>query len=175
MNRKGFTMIELLASIGIIMLLASLILFGLNAARQRARSLEARRMSEQIQLAWSAYLADYHEFPFEGGGNSVTLESDIIMQTLRRRHEDDSSEVAEYRSYNRRGYTYFDIHHLSEGVRDPWGNFYQIAFDMNGNGTVTVPTEDGAEEQIRQSVAVWSMGRDGESGTRADVYSWRTD
>ncbi len=174
MKRSGFTMIELLASVGIIIVLASMILFGLNVARQRARTLEARSMSEQIQLAWEAYLADYQEFPFEGGGSTLQVESDIIMQTLRTRHSDDPPDVSEYRSYNRRGYTYFDIHHLSEGVRDPWGNFYQIALDMNNNGRVTVPADGGGQETIRQSVAVWSMGRDGESGTSADIRSWRS-
>lgn len=170
MKRKGFTLIELLAVIGIIALLASMILMGLNAARERARALEARNMSEQIQLAWSAYLADYHEFPF----SSSNQESDIIMQTLRGPHSDDPPEVSEYRDYNRRGYQYFDIHHLSQGVKDPWGNYYQIAFDLNDSGTVDVPTPDGGTESIRQSVAVWSMGNDGESGTPADVRSWRS-
>lgn len=169
MKRSGFTLIELLVSIGIMMLLAGLILSGLNVARQRARTLEARRAIEQIQLAWNAFLADYHQFPFEGSG-TVTLESDMNMLILRGGNRNDfTSDGQAYRDLNPKAINYFDIHPRSSGIKDPWDNYYQMAFAMNNSGTVDVHGET-----VRKSVAVWSMGPDGRSGTKDDVRGWRS-
>ncbi len=169
MKRNGFTLIEMLASIGIMMLLASLILVGLNAARRRARVLEAQQAISQIEMAWLAFLADHHEFPFSGSGTAI-VSSDRNMLILRGGSRSDfrQEDRAEYRDRNLRGTNYYDIHPYSEGVRDPWGNFYRMAFDVSGNGRVSV----GGEE-IRKSVVVWSRGPDGQDFTNDDIRSWR--
>jgi prepilin-type N-terminal cleavage/methylation domain-containing protein len=177
MRRGGFSLIELMAAVGIMLLLVSLILIALNVSRQRARMVGVRRDIEQIELAWGAYLADYHVFPFTGSGSTLTVDSDQRMLVLRGGRTSDytTPEAQAFRALNPKGIRYYDIHVLSQGVRDPWGNFYQIAFDINNTGTVDVPGPNGLQS-VRKSVAVWSMGPDGASGgdfSRDDITSWR--
>ncbi len=154
MKRSGFTLIELLVSIAIILLLAGLVLTGLNVARARAQSVRARNDINQIVAVWHAYLADYRIPPAgitETGPEFVTL--------MRGGNP----------TLNPRGLAYMDFHEDSQGMRDPWGNFYQFRF---AGQVPALP-----HGTVRDPVAVWSMGPDGssedEEHRRDDIHSWR--
>ncbi len=55
-------------------------------------------------------------------------------------------------------------------LRDPWGNEYHFAVDLNGSKTFRV-----GGNQIKGSFAVWSSGPNGrdELGSGDDVCSWK--
>ena len=156
MKRSGFTLVELLVTIGVIILLASLILTGLNVARARANSLRARNDINQIVTAWNAYLSDYRIPP-----SDMTETGPEFARLMRGGNPQD----------NPRRLTYMDFHEDSQGMVDPWGNRYQYAFA--GTDGVARPPHGN----IRAPVAVWSMGPDGSSEMPEDriddVYSWR--
>jgi type II secretory pathway pseudopilin PulG len=119
-GRRGFTLIEMLTVVGIIMVLAGLILAALNVARDRAKVLRARRDIAQLVTAWTVYLADYGQFPTLSG-NSVTngliVTGRDVVQILRGREN--------YNSQNPRRVTYMDFHVLTTQFPDPWGNLYR--------------------------------------------------
>ena len=65
---------------------------------------------------------------------------------------------------------------------DPWGQPYQVLVAVNYNGPITNPYIDDPDKQVRFGVIVWSVGKDGVFGRRADqdtktrpddVVSWR--
>ena len=62
-HKKGFTLLELLVVIGVIGVLSTIILVGLNSARQKAR--DAKRMQElrQVALALEMYYSIYEYYP----------------------------------------------------------------------------------------------------------------
>ncbi|TSC76749.1 MAG: hypothetical protein G01um101433_675 [Parcubacteria group bacterium Gr01-1014_33] len=61
--KKGFTLVELLVTISIISVLASVVLTSVNSARAKAR--DARRLSDlkQYQLALEFYYDKYNSYP----------------------------------------------------------------------------------------------------------------
>ena len=62
-NKKGFTILELLISVAIIAMLSAIILVGISSMRERSR--DARRMSDvsEIQKALNLYFTNHNTFP----------------------------------------------------------------------------------------------------------------
>ncbi|MCM8829700.1 MAG: type II secretion system GspH family protein [Candidatus Omnitrophica bacterium] len=58
----GFTLIELLIVIGIIAVLSSMLLPGLNKAREKAKQITCVNNLRQIGIAFTLYLSDYGDF-----------------------------------------------------------------------------------------------------------------
>lgn len=58
MNRKGFSLIELLVVMGIIAVLAALVTYNFNAARARARDLQRKNDVKTLQQALELYKND---------------------------------------------------------------------------------------------------------------------
>jgi len=69
MNKKGFTLVELLVAIAILGMLAALFVPALGSAREQARRAQCANNLRQIGMAWSLYLDDHNEtFPEQGTG-----------------------------------------------------------------------------------------------------------
>ena len=60
-SRRGFTIVEILVVLGIIVLLVGLIAVGLQAAGRSARKAKELNTGRQVGLAWSQYSATYEE------------------------------------------------------------------------------------------------------------------
>lgn len=153
---RGFTLIELLVTLAIILMLAGLILAGLSGMGTRARRAKARSQVGQISVAWTQYLQDYKCFPTPGGDELVEMGEDAI-------------EIL--RGVNPKGFTYLDFRTSTVAYNDPWHNPYQFLLDYALDNRVSDDVR-GIEE-LRLSVAVWSKGPDGDSGTDDDVTNWK--
>lgn len=62
-GRAGFTLIELLTVIGIMAILATLLMTGLSAAKQKARTVKCTSNLRQIALALNMYMDDWEKRP----------------------------------------------------------------------------------------------------------------
>ncbi len=167
--KRGFTLVEMLVVIGIMVILASLILTGLNVARYRARMTRARRDVAQLVTAWTAYYSDYSRFPvisaasrLNGLDAGLVVTGHDVVQILRGREN--------FGNQNRRRIPYMDFHQNTTVFLDPWGEPYRIVWDDDYDGVVSVP---GEPQSLRMSLVVWSAGEDGVDGTKDDVRSWR--
>ncbi len=69
--QKGFTLIEMIITIGILGVLASIILAIVNPLAQFQKSNDARRKSdlEQLQRALEQYYQDHGQYPHSSGSN----------------------------------------------------------------------------------------------------------
>jgi type II secretion system protein G len=125
---QGFTLIEILITIGIIGILAAGLISIINPAAQYQRTNDARRKSDlsQIQKALEAYYQDIGSYPASSnylivvrGGNSVTWGSAWLpyMGTL---PKDPRSPTREYVYYSTSdGQTYYIYASLERGSSDP--------------------------------------------------------
>jgi prepilin-type N-terminal cleavage/methylation domain-containing protein len=62
-SQAGFTLVELLVVVGIIVVLMSLLLTAVPAVKDAQRKLDARQTSSQIVAAVNAYYTEYAKFP----------------------------------------------------------------------------------------------------------------
>src|SRR4030095_15406592 len=62
-SKAGFTLVELLVVIGIIVILMSLLLTAIPAVKEASRKLEAKNTVNQITVAANAYYTEYAKFP----------------------------------------------------------------------------------------------------------------
>ncbi|MGA0173714.1 MAG: type II secretion system protein, partial [Phycisphaerales bacterium] len=60
-SRRGFTIVEILVVLGIIVLLVGLVAVGLQTAGRSARKAKELNTGRQVGLAWSQYSATYEE------------------------------------------------------------------------------------------------------------------
>jgi type II secretory pathway pseudopilin PulG len=157
----GFTLVEILVAMGIVMLLAALMLGGLTAAARKAKTTRARSDVAQIVAAWKAYYSDYKHFP-DVGGPTITEMGEEALEILRGEADNDS---------NPRRTEYMDFHLNTDEFLDPWKNRYRVVLDSAPyDGRVDIP---GHGSGLKFSAVSWSTGPDGESGTADDVCSWK--
>jgi len=71
-GRRGFTLLELMAAVAIVLVLASLLLPVLSKAREAARRTRCLSQLRQLGLAFTAYAAEFDDLlPHEDNGDTL--------------------------------------------------------------------------------------------------------
>ncbi|MCA9184910.1 MAG: type II secretion system protein [Pirellulaceae bacterium] len=81
-RRRGFTIVELLVTIGIIGLLVALLMPAIHAAREAARRAQCQSQLRQVGIAMQHYVDVHKEFPLAAQLPSVTPEKPSIVSVL---------------------------------------------------------------------------------------------
>lgn len=154
---EAFTIVEMLMVLGMIAILASLVLTGIQRVREQARKTKARHEVDQIVTTWNNYLQEYRHFPKSA---AITRMDSTALQILRGDivHADNPYRL-----------TFIEFKTNVTSFVDPWGTTYYVELDNDLDNKITVP---GAG-QIYRSVAAWSAGPDKISGNTDDVRSWQ--
>jgi prepilin-type N-terminal cleavage/methylation domain-containing protein len=187
-GRRAFTLIEMLVVIAIIGILASILLPVLATAKKRARITQAKVDAQNIASAISGYQSAYtlapvpkYPLPDDPTANpaedySFSVSNSWVISILM-----DVEVLANVgHARNPQRHQYLNAGSLKPGIttpgvssddysfRDPWGNPYIIAFDLNYDNAVEITAPDRAYNpypygRIPKSVLVWSKGPDGEA------------
>lgn len=122
--KKGFTLIEIITVISIIILLMSLLFPALNKAREQAKEQKARAMISSLEVAVNMYYTDSGKYP---------------------------DTLGELISPSEEGYgPYMDDEEYKDGnFIDPWGNPYQYTPKDNGY-IIKTTTPDGKEIKVER-------------------------
>lgn len=162
--RDGFTLMELLAVIGIIMLLSAVLFPAFSKAREMARRARARTDAKQTEIAFKALLSDYGSWSraqSEGGlplvvpgGGKQSIDKELVVFLA-----GGNSRKMPYMEFSS------SSTNASGQFADPWKSpFYMVI----GNREVTTPQAG----KLYRDVAVWSLGADLKEATKDDVASW---
>ncbi len=148
---QAFTLVELLAVMILIMILAGLIMSVGSAARRKAVETKAQVMIASLEVAISMYHTDTGEYP-----GDTTLYGDLTTDP----------GVAGWRG----SYMEFDRKDISgTQIVDPWGRAY-FYNGLETTAPITAPSNNS------NSFDLWSIGADGESTTAAekkdDITNW---
>ncbi len=137
---QGFTIVELLVVMAVILILAGLLVSGGTAARQRARVFSTQSMIASLETALAMYHTDFGAYP--PSGNSA------LVSNLATNVASDPAWKGPYMSFKER-----DLSGTIPGatVIDPWGNAYLY-------------TVSGTPQTYR----IWSCGPDGADDNGAD-------
>ena len=187
--RNGFSLIEILVTMAILLALVGLLIPALGFVKQRARVIEAKKDVTQIEAALNEYYATYRRWPpFIGDptGDSPPIRIAGEMAELLIDGVYDASN-------NPRRITFMNFKRLNESDSPitPWGNedltdttedndyYYWVIMDTDFNNVI-----EGCEcipsiltplsNDVRRSVVAWTVNPNAESGEEAYIIgSWK--
>ena len=137
-QKKGFSLIELLVVIGILLILAAGVTSGVNLAKEHASKTKAKAMVYSLSLALRAYELDWGGFPADpAAGTNRTMVNLLLANTrngpyleIKERDTDATGDLI-----------------------DPWRNRYVYENNRDGDSIVGGPYND-------TSYDIYSFGPD---------------
>lgn len=163
-------------------------LMGRSGPMYRPNESKAGNTAYNLKNALSAFFTEYQKFPVPDDESSDTrLETDhALMDVLMganlegKQGKLNPKRIAFYS--NRRAKPmgkgrYRNGVKLEEGNKgelwDPWGNYYRVALDLDGDGRVANVDSRLEVEHLPEAFLVWSAGPDGDFDTWKDnVTTW---
>ena len=192
MKQRGFTLVELLIVIGIIIILSGVLLPVLVGAGKKADQTKAKAEITTLVNAIKQFESTYGVLPVPDGAVVEELTAAQYTQLiLILQGEDTADDTASTAltianaTKNSRKIKFLDIVGNKRGVYlDPWDNYYTVLFDIDYNGEIATIPNGVAVTGLRYSVAIWSKGPDARVNTdtsvpelmrnRDNVYSFNT-
>ncbi len=150
MNKRSFTLIELLTVIAIIGILAGILLPALARVRDKAKGAQARSDIAALKLAISSYQQTYGYLPTALADPDYTNLINYLSGT------------------NPRGVIFLETQAVGT-LNDPWGYPYHVRLDTSYTGQIPV-----GSTTVMGSAAIWSRGpnKTNNDGGVDDITSW---
>lgn len=166
--KQGFTLIEMVAVLLILALLAAAVTGGLAKARDKAWRTQARETCRQLTQAWNAYLVDERKFPSElGNAKEVKAEYENIKYL--------AGGSGAKRVYLELTDKEKEDKDKGGGLYDHWRQPLLFSLDMDYDGIVENPhpeafVDKGGStrkfEKVRAASIAWSEGDPRRAGRR---------
>lgn len=144
-QRRGFTLVEMLVVLAILVLLISMVGPRILGSKQKADINAAKTQMGMLMAALETYVVDMRDYPETETGLNALIE--------------DPSEEEEGKK-SKWGGPYIK---KSQIPKDPWGNEYQYEYPGTHSSSK------------RKEPEIWSMGPDGQNDTEDDIVSWEDD
>ncbi len=177
--RAGFTLVEMLAVITIIIILASIVVAGTKFATEKQNRSKARVQIDMLANACEEYKLDTGNYPI--GGNGMKKDSNILYNLLYW-DSDQNGSGADTDNQQKIYLSELDPDNNKQGwiegrkseaiIIDPWGNEYHFRSGRTADGKAN-PTA------VNPDVDIWSAGPDGKTNlsgedktTKDDIRNW---
>lgn len=183
---RGFTLVELLVVISIIIVLAAMSLGGIQIAQKKAKTLQTQSDATALYQAIEQYYQEYSKLPgVEANSDEIETvgEAGIELLTILLGKEDDTGKmqnprkipflnVKESKNSKKGGLVYSNggSGGQIEGLYDAWGKPFRVKLDTEYEGEINDPIIQGNVVRNKNAI-VYSYGPDGKLGTD-DVKTW---
>ena len=129
-RRRGFTLIEMLAVLVIIAIIAGLGFAGAVYAKNKVKIARAQHEVKELSKAWKMYWMVYTNWPTGCNGPGVAMNAGVM--TILMGENGGSSD-------NPRHYKFMESKPaiLANGFLDPWGHPYTVDFTVNNTALAT--------------------------------------
>ena len=187
-DKKGFTLMELLVVMTIILILAGIVTPAVTRVIENTKAKKAQQTALQLATSIASYQTEYRRLPLDPkhqAGADVQIETDETLMNVLLGQEGNKLNPGNqsfYTGRNARGRPPRNglVFNPAGGGRlcDPWGNLYQVMLDVDGNHRIKPPFRNvqiSGAGIVAKKVIVWSLGPDGvESGDGAkdNVIIW---
>lgn len=190
-RRQGFTLVELLIVISIIMVLAALGFAGIQTALKNAKKTETLNIATNLQQAINNFYDEYGSLPTTNATNepltTTTGEGLNVLRVLLAQEPTGTGTT----TLNTRGIRFLDVKQAKAkkggidysngttvtGIYDSWGQPLYIVFDEDYNDEIPNPNAKGPSDNmiIRGAKAVvYSAGADRTLG-KGDLKTGKDD
>jgi prepilin-type N-terminal cleavage/methylation domain-containing protein len=186
----GFTLVELLVVISIIVVLAAMTFAGINIALTRQKKVQTQTNATGLLQAIEGFYNQYSRLPeFGAQGDESRLEgqsgTELLTILLGKEELNNTTQnkkqirflnVDETKMKNKGGLLYSNggAGAVPQGLYDAWGNAFYVKFDTDYDQEITDPLKSG--NIVRNKVViVYSYGPDGKTGgdfSKDDIKSW---
>lgn len=140
-KRSPFTLIELLAVVAIIALLAGLLLPAVMSSRNKAYEAKARGQIKNLQIAIEQYAQEYSVLPDDSSYST-------LINCLQNEGSYDGAG---------RGIPFLEVQGNSPGTYiDPWGNPYNVALDSDYDGQIPASDIAISSDPVYATSAIWT-------------------
>ena len=146
-RRRGFTLVEILIVLGIMVFLLAMVGPRLLGSKQKADIQAAKTQIGLFEQSLESYVLDMNAFPETEAGLKALIE------------KPEGTEAAEG---DKKKDKWAGPYLKKESIpKDPWGNEYRYEFPpSHGKG---------------KDPEIWSYGPDGQDNTEDDVVSWEKE
>lgn len=179
-GKAAFTLIELMAVITIIFVLAGVVLGGMSYARSKQNDSKAKVQIALLSKALEEYKLDMGQYPPSEGNSEGTDQTRFIYtalfyegyQALQNAGSGDQNAASKIYlpdldpTTSKQGWVKVDTKHKSTEppqramIYDPWGNEYHYRTAKNAAGGINGTTQN-------PDFDLWSTGKDGKTNTSA--------
>lgn len=175
LDSTGFTLIEMLAVIGIIAILVTALFPAMNAAFRNARRGRAQHEIASLVAAIKSYHSEYGKWPCPNNG--------VDDQTFHAAggnaaNADAQAQVINLLTNNPSKLRFLDVStsSLTNGFYlDPWGNPYLITLDTDFDNNCKIKSVEAGKfngtNVMNKGVCVWSWG-DVKGEAKSVIKSW---
>lgn len=181
----GFTLVELLVVISIIVVLAAMTLGAISMVTNRQKMLQTQANASGLLQAIEQFNSTYHrlpdlgtdEFRMEGQTGSeclvILLAREELNSTTQNKKQIRFLSVGETTVKNKGGLLYSNggKDATPVGLYDAWGNAFYVKFDTDNDQMIDDPLKSGNVVR-NKPVIIYSSGRDGKLGTKDDIKTW---
>jgi general secretion pathway protein G len=167
--RRGFTLMELLVVVAIIVILASLVLGGLSVMQRNQAVSKCKAQIGMLSTALDEYKMDFGRYPVaDDTGATSDSGANVLFKALYWDSDNDGSGVGsdtDQRSYlpeldptsNKQGWRSTTTASANNTIFDPWGANYRYRSGVDAGGAVNTNCKN-------PDFDLWSLGPDGKLG-----------
>lgn len=182
---RGFTLVELLVVISIIIVLAAMSFGGIQIAQKKMKNLQTQTAATALQQALDAFYSEYSRFPDVGmQGDEMRTEGAAgeELLTILLGKEDKGTEMQNPRQLNflstketkikkKGGLLYSRSSGRPEGLYDAWGLPFYVSFDDDYDDEIRDPFKTNSVVRNKKSI-VYSYGQDEKVDGGDEVKTW---
>jgi type II secretory pathway pseudopilin PulG len=175
-NLGGFSLLELLVVVALIMVLIGLLVPAYNRVREGQKGAQTKIVMGQLAMALQRYQSEYGRLPFDPDNKPTneTLTAVHLENLMKLLNDGEDTYITTGPGGNPKNISFFPanardmkkVGSLKNGsypsaetggqtvLLDPWGNSYMIALDFNGDDDIEVY----GNQSVKGSFAIWSAG-----------------
>lgn len=175
-SRRGFTMLELLIVMAIVIILISMIIIAIGMANRYSKKAAAITEVKTLATAWEQYHSQYMKWPsFASETTAIGITGTVCRTLLGENIDTNNPRSIQFMSFPRTNWLGNPVNPWGLGVMQKSEYLYFVKFDTDFDGIIRTTSPDLPPfVDVRASVIVWTTNCNEITGTiTRTIGSWQ--